>query len=107
MVDILQMMKKAQELQNRMGEVQEKLGELTVEGRSGGGLVTVSLSGKFELKGIKIDPSLMKAGEEGILEDLILAAHADAKGKAETEAARQMQEVTAGLPLPPGMKLPF
>ena len=107
MVDFLQMMKKAQELQNRMGEVQDKLGELVVEGRSGGGLVAVSLSGKFELKGIRIDPSLMKPGEEGILEDLILAAHADAKGKAETEAARQMQELTAGLPLPPGMKLPF
>ena len=107
MVDILGMMKKAQELQSRMAEVQDRLGELVVEGRSGGGLVTVSVTGKFDLRGIKIDPSLMKAGEEGILEDLIIAAHADAKGKAETEAARQMQELTAGLPLPPGMKLPF
>ena len=107
MVDILGMMKKAQELQGKMAEMQEKLGDLVVEGRSGGGLVTLSMSGKFDLKGIKIDPSLMKAGEEGILEDLILAAHQDAKGKAEMEAGQQMQEVTAGLPLPPGMKLPF
>ena len=107
MVDILGMMKKAQELQGKMAEMQEKLGDLVVEGRSGGGLVTLSMSGKFDLRGIKIDPSLMKAGEEGILEDLILAAHQDAKGKAEWEAGQQMQEVTAGLPLPPGMKLPF
>jgi DNA-binding YbaB/EbfC family protein len=101
------MMKKAEELQARMSEVQNKLGELVVEGQSGGGLVAVSLTGKFDLRGIRIDPSLMKPGEEGILEDLILAAHADAKAKAEMEAARQMQELTAGLPLPPGMKLPF
>ncbi|MDR3472867.1 MAG: YbaB/EbfC family nucleoid-associated protein [Devosia sp.] len=107
MVDILGMMKKAQELQSRMAEVQDRLADLVVEGRSGGGLVTVSVSGKFDLRGIKIDPSLMKPGEEGILEDLILAAHADAKDKAEVEAAREMQELTAGLPLPPGMKLPF
>jgi DNA-binding YbaB/EbfC family protein len=107
MVDVLGMMKKAQELQGRMAEMQDRLGDLVVEGRSGGGLVTVSVTGKFDLRGIKIDPSLMKAGEEGILEDLIIAAHADAKGKAEVEAARQMQELTAGLPLPPGMKLPF
>ncbi|HVX80698.1 MAG TPA: YbaB/EbfC family nucleoid-associated protein [Devosiaceae bacterium] len=107
MVDFMGMMKKAEELKAKMAEMQDKLGDLVVEGRSGGGLVTVSLSGKFELKGIHIDPSLMKPGEEGILEDLIIAAHADAKGKAETEAARQMQELTAGLPLPPGMKLPF
>ena len=107
MVDVLGMMKKAQELQGKMAEMQDRLGDLVVEGRSGGGLVTVSVTGKFDLRGIRIDPSLMKAGEEGILEDLIIAAHADAKGKAEVEAARQMQELTAGLPLPPGMKLPF
>jgi len=107
MVDFLGMMKKAEELQARMNEVQNKLGELVVEGQAGGGLVAVSLTGKFDLRGIRIDPSLMKPGEEGIVEDLILAAHADAKAKAEVEAGRQMQELTAGLPLPPGMKLPF
>lgn len=107
MVDILGIMKKAEELQARMGEMQERLGALTLEGRSGGGLVVVKLSGKFDLRGIDIDPALMKAGEEGILADLIVAAFADAKGKAEIEASRQMQEATAGLPLPPGMKFPF
>jgi hypothetical protein len=107
MVDILGMMKKAEELQAKMGAMQDRLGDLTVEGRSGGGLVTVMLSGKYELKGLRIDPSLMQPGEVGILEDLVVAAHADARGKAEAEAARQMQELTAGLPLPPGMKLPF
>jgi DNA-binding YbaB/EbfC family protein len=107
MVDIMGMMKKAQELQGKMAEVQDRLGELLVEGRSGGGMVTVSVSGKFDLRSVKIDPSLMQTGEEGILEDLIIAAFADAKGKAEVEVARQMQELTAGLPLPPGMKLPF
>jgi DNA-binding YbaB/EbfC family protein len=107
MVDFMGMMKKAEELQAKMAEMQARLGDLVVEGRAGGGMVTVSLSGKFDLKGIRIDPSLMKAGEEGILEDLILTAHADAKGKAEAAAAEQMQAMTAGLPLPPGMKLPF
>ncbi|HVW92790.1 MAG TPA: YbaB/EbfC family nucleoid-associated protein [Devosia sp.] len=107
MVDFLGMMKKAEELQARMSEMQDKLGELVVEGQSGGGLVALSITGKFDLRGIRIDPSLMKPGEEGVLEDLILAAHADAKAKAELEAASKMQELTAGLPLPPGMKLPF
>jgi hypothetical protein len=107
MVDILGMMKKAEELKARMGEMQDRLGDLTVEGRSGGGLVTLTLSGKYELKSLKIDPSLLQPGEAGVLEDLLVAAHADARGKAEAEAARQMQELTAGLPLPPGMKLPF
>ena len=107
MKDIMGMMKKAQELQSRMAEFQENLGNLLVEGRSGGGLVTVTLSGKGELKGLKIDPSLFKEDDVGVLEDLIVAAHADAKQKVETEAQAKMQEMTAGLPLPPGMKFPF
>jgi len=107
MADFLNMMKKAQEMQAKMQQMQAELGNLVVEGQSGGGLVKVSLSGKGELKGLKIDPSLIKADEAEILEDLIIAAHADAKGKAETEMNSRMQEVTAGLPLPPGMKFPF
>ena len=107
MVDILGMMKKAEQLQAKMAEMQENLGNLLVEGRSGGGMVSVTLTGKSELRGIKIDPNLLKADEVEILEDLIVAAHADAKSKAETEAASRMQELTAGLPLPPGMKFPF
>lgn len=107
MKDIMNMMKKAQELQAKMAEMQDSLGNLLVEGRSGGGLVTVTLSGKNELRGVKIDPSLLKPEEVEILEDLLVAAHADAKAKAEAEATAKMQEVTAGLPLPPGMKFPF
>ena len=107
MVDILGMMKKAQELQSKMAEFQENLGNLVVEGKSGGGLVTVRLSGKGELKGVKIDPSLFREDDVEVLEDLIVAAHADAKQRVEAEANAKMQELTAGLPLPPGMKLPF
>ena len=107
MKDIMGMMKKAQELQDKMAQMQQSLGDLVVEGRAGGGLVTVSLNGRGELKGVKIDPSLLKADEGEILEDLLVAAHADAKGKAESEAQGKMAEMTAGLPLPPGMKFPF
>lgn len=107
MKDLLQMMKKAQELQGRMQDMQAELGNLVVEGRSGGGLVIISLSGKGEIKGLKIDPSLFKEEQVSLLEDLIIAAHADAKAKVETEMHSRMQEMTAGLPLPPGMKFPF
>ncbi len=107
MKDIMGMMKKAQELQSKMAEFQENLGNLVVEGRSGGGLVTVQLSGKGDLKGLKIDPSLFKEDDVEVIEDLIIAAHADAKARVESEANAKMQEVTAGLPLPPGMKFPF
>ncbi|SFZ86423.1 hypothetical protein SAMN02983003_3604 [Devosia enhydra] len=107
MKDIMGMMKKAQELQSRMADMQTELGNLEMEGRAGGGLVTVTLTGKGDLRGLKIDPSLFKEDEVEVLEDLIVAAHADAKSRAEAEAARRMQEMTAGLPLPPGMKFPF
>jgi DNA-binding YbaB/EbfC family protein len=107
MKDIMGMMKNLQGMQAKMQEFQDNLGNLLVEGRSGGGLVTVTLSGKGELKGLKIDPSLFREDDVEVLEDLIVAAHADAKFKAETEANAKMQEITAGLPLPPGMKLPF
>lgn len=107
MKDIMGLMKKAQEMQARMAEMQEGLGNLVVEGRAGGGLVTVSLSAKGELKGIHIDPSLFREDDVSVLEDLLLAAHADARGKADAEAQQQMADLTAGLPLPPGMKFPF
>jgi DNA-binding YbaB/EbfC family protein len=90
-----------------MGEMQENLQNLLVEGRAGGGLVVVTLTGKGDLRGLKIDPSLITDGEVEIIEDLIVAAHADAKAKAEAEMASKMAEMTAGLPLPPGMKFPF
>jgi len=106
-MDILGMMKKAQAMQAKLAETQDELAALEVEGQSGGGLVKVTLTGKFDLKGLKLDPSLLKPEEAEMVEDLIVAAFADAKGKAERVAAEKMQEVTAGLPLPPGMKLPF
>ncbi len=107
MKDFMGMMKAAQEMQGRMQEFQSKLAEMTVEGRSGGGMVTVTLSGKGDLRGLKIDPSLFREDSVEVLEDLIIAAHNDAKAKAETEMNSRMQEMTAGLPLPPGMKFPF
>ena len=106
-MDFLGMMKKAEELQKNMQQMQEQLGQATVDGSSGGGLVTVTLSGKGEMKGLKIDPSLFKEDEVEILEDLILAAHNDAKAKVEAEMQKKTSELTAGLPIPPGMKLPF
>lgn len=106
-MDFLGMMKKAEELQKNMQNMQEQLGQTIVEGKSGGGLVTVSLSGKGEMKGLKIDPSLFKEDDVEVLEDLIVTAHNEAKTKAEQMMQQKMAEATAGLPLPPGMKLPF
>lgn len=106
-MDFLGMMKKAEELQKNMRDMQEQLGQATVEGASGGGLVTVTLTGKGEMKGLKIDPSLFKEDDVEVLEDLIVTAHNEAKGKAERMMQEKMAEATAGLPLPPGMKLPF
>ena len=107
MVDFMGMMKKAEELQKRMQEMQEEAGRATVEGRSGGGLVSVTMTGKGELRGLKIDPSLFKEDDVEVLEDLIVTAHNEAKSKAEQMMQQKMAEMTQGLPLPPGMKLPF
>ena len=107
MKDLMGMMKAAGEMKGKMEAMQAELADLIVEGRSGGGMVVVSLSGKGDLKGVKIDPSLFKEDDIEVLEDLIVAAHADAKTKSEAEMQKRMSEVTAGLPLPPGMKLPF
>ena len=106
-MDILGTMKKAQAMQEKLAESQEALSRVEVEGQSGGGMVKVTLSGKFDIKSLKLDPALMKPEDVEMAEDLIIAAFADAKAKAERAAAQMMQEVTAGLPLPPGMKLPF
>jgi len=104
-MDLTKMMKQAQELQGRMQKLQEELAALEVEGQSGGGLVKVKLNGKLEALGLKIDPSLIKPEEAEMLEDLILAAFQDAKGKAEAAVQAKMQEITGGLALPPGLKL--
>ncbi len=107
MRDIMGMMGKFQEMQAKMGEMQEELQRAEVSGTSGGDLVTVTLTGKGDMRGVKIDPSLIADGDAEIIEDLIIAAHADARAKAESMMNEKMQEMTAGLPLPPGMKLPF
>ncbi|MCB1421561.1 MAG: YbaB/EbfC family nucleoid-associated protein [Nitratireductor sp.] len=107
MKDILNIMKQAKEMQAKMAEMQESLAEVEAVGTAGAGMVTVTLSGKGDLKSVRIDPSLIKDGEGEMIEDLLIAAHADAKGKAEAVMAEKTQELTAGLPIPPGMKLPF
>jgi len=107
MRDIMGMMGKVKEMQAKMENLQTEIASLEVEGKSGGGLVTLRLTGKGDLLGVKIDPSLFKEEEVEILEDLIVAAHKDAKDKAEAIAAEKTKAVTAGLPIPPGMKFPF
>jgi DNA-binding YbaB/EbfC family protein len=105
MADFLGLMKQAAELKSKMEAMQAELDQIEVEGTSGGGLVAVKLSGKGEMKGVKIDDTLMQPSEKEILEDLIVAAHTDARRKAETLLQEKMQSVAGGLPLPPGMKL--
>jgi DNA-binding YbaB/EbfC family protein len=105
MAEFLGMMKQAAQLQSKMKELQDELDRTEVEGAAGGGLVTVTLSAKGDLKGVKLDDSLMKPGETEILEDLLVAAHADARRKAEEVMQDKMKNLTGGLPLPPGMKL--
>ena len=107
MKDIMGLMKKAQEMQQRMQDMQAEAENTLVEGQSGGGMVRVTLTAKGAMKGIAIDASLMKDEEKEILEDLIVAAHEDARVKAERSMEEKMKAITAGLPLPPGMKLPF
>lgn len=105
MTDFMGLMKQAAQLQTKMQELQAELERIEVEGTAGGGLVTVMLSAKGEMKGAKIDDTLLKPEEKEILEDLLVAAHADARRKAETLVQEKMKTLTGGLPLPPGLKL--
>jgi DNA-binding YbaB/EbfC family protein len=105
MADFLGMMKQATQLQAKMQEMQAELDQITVEGTAGGGLISVTMSAKGDLKAVRIDDSLVKPGEKEIIEDLIVAAHADARRKAEALMAEKMKSLTGGLPLPPGLKL--
>ena len=105
MADFLGLMKQAAELKSKMEAMQAELERIEVDGTAGGGLVTVRLSGKGEMKGVTIDESLIKPQEKEILEDLLVAAHADARRKAEAMVQEKMKAVTGGLPLPPGLKL--
>jgi nucleoid-associated protein EbfC len=105
MPDFMGLMKQAAELKSKVEAMQAELDHVEVEGTAGGGLVTVKLTAKSELKSVRIDPSLLKPDEAEILEDLIVAAHTDARRKAETVLQEKMQSLTGGLPLPPGLKL--
>jgi DNA-binding YbaB/EbfC family protein len=105
MPDFMGLMKQAAELKSKMETLQAELDQTTVEGTAGGGMVTVTLTAKGDMKGLRVDPSLMKPDETEILEDLIVAAHSDARRKAEAVMQEKMKGVTGGLPLPPGLKL--
>jgi DNA-binding YbaB/EbfC family protein len=105
MADFLGMMKQAQQLQSKMQEMQAELDTIEVEGQAGGGLVRVTLTAKGEMKSASVDASLLKPEEKGIVEDLLVAAHGEARRKAEAVMAEKMKGLTGGLPLPPGLKL--
>lgn len=107
MKNLGQLMKQAQEMQAKMGELQAKLAEAEVTGQSGGGMVEVTLNGKFDLRRVKIDKSIAKPDDVEVLEDLIVAAFADAKAKAEAQVQEEMKKLTGGLNLPGGFNLPF
>ncbi|MPZ10824.1 MAG: YbaB/EbfC family nucleoid-associated protein [Kiloniellaceae bacterium] len=107
MKNLGQMMKQAQAMQAKMAEMQEKLGQLEITGQSGAGMVKATLNGKSELRSLKIDPVLVDPDEVEVMEDLIVAAVNDAKAKVEATVAEEMKQVTGGLDLPPGFKLPF
>ncbi|HTW27398.1 MAG TPA: YbaB/EbfC family nucleoid-associated protein [Acetobacteraceae bacterium] len=101
------LMKQASQMQAKMQEMQAKLEAMQLEGNSGAGMVTVTLNGKGEMRRVKIDPKLADPAEMEMLEDLIVAAHADARRKIEAAATEEMQKMTGGIDLPPGLKLPF
>src|SRR5215207_3486868 len=105
MADFMGMMKQAAQLQSKMEALQAELDQIEVEGSAGGGLVSVRMTAKGELKSIKLDDSLMKPEEKEIIEDLLVAAHTDARRKAEGLLQEKMKSLTGGLPLPPGLKL--
>ena len=107
MKNIGRLMKQAQEMQTRMAEMRERLGEVEIEGTAGAGMVVARLSGKGDLRGLKIDPALVDANEIEVLEDLIIAAVNDAKAKVEARVNDEMRKLTGGIDLPPGMSLPF
>lgn len=107
MKNLGQMMKQAQQMQARMSEMQEEMEAHHVEGASGGGLVVVRVNGKFDVQSVSIDPALIDPSDPEMLEDLVAAAINDAKQKIDVFKQEKVAEMTGGLPLPPGFKLPF
>jgi nucleoid-associated protein EbfC len=107
MKNLAGLMKQAGQMQQKMQEMNERLDQVEVEGSAGAGMVTVRMSGRGDLRRVSLDPKLIDPAEAEMLQDLIVAAHADAKRKMEAAATEEMQKVTGGLSLPGGMKLPF
>jgi DNA-binding YbaB/EbfC family protein len=107
MMDFMGLMKQAQQMQAKMAETQLELDHIEVEGTAGGGLVKLRLTAKGALRAVEIDPSLLAPDQKEILEDLIVSAHLQARSKADEAMAEKMKELTGGLQLPPGFKLPF
>lgn len=107
MKNLGQMMKQAQQLQTKMQEMQQELEDMEVTGTSGGGMVEVTLTGKGDVKRVRLSPDLWSESDAEMTEDLIVAAHNDAKARIDAAKAEKMSELTNGLPLPPGMQLPF
>ncbi|MGE0223599.1 MAG: YbaB/EbfC family nucleoid-associated protein [Acetobacteraceae bacterium] len=107
MKNLAGLMKQAQQMQSKMQELQSKLETMEISGEAGAGLVRVTMNGKGELRGIRIDPKIVDPADTDMLQDLIVAAHRDAKDKIESATAEEMQKVTGGMQLPAGMKLPF
>lgn len=107
MKNLASMMKQAQAMQEKMQEMQAALERHEVSGSAGGGMIQVTLNGKGEMRRIKIDPTLIDPADPEMLEDLVVAAHNDAKAKVEVHMHEEMAKVTGGLNLPPGLKLPF
>ena len=107
MMDFMGLMKQAQQMQAKMAETQLELDHIEVEGAAGGGLVKLRLTAKGALRAVEIDPSLLAPDQKEILEDLIISAHLQARSKADEAMAEKMKELTGGLQLPPGFKLPF
>jgi len=107
MKNLAGMLKQASQMQEKMEEMRSRLETMEVEGSAGAGMVRLVLNGKGDLRKLEIDPKLAGEADVEMMQDLIIAAHADAKRKAEAANAEEMQKLTAGLPIPPGMKLPF
>jgi nucleoid-associated protein EbfC len=105
--NIGQLMKQAQAMQEKMAKAQEELKDISVTGTSGGGLVTVTMNGKGEAQAVKIDPKILSAEDKEMLEDLVTAAFNDAKHKVDQTASEKMGDISGGLNLPAGFKLPF
>jgi nucleoid-associated protein EbfC len=106
-MNLQKMMKQAQEMQTKFARMQEELGHQEMEGQAGGGMVKATVSGKGELRKLTIDPKIVDPEDVEMLEDLVIAAFNDAKGKMDEHANAEMQKMTSGMGLPPGMKLPF